>query len=136
MMEISAGLLIVQQNRILLAHPTNAPWYGTYTIPKGKLEDDETPLEAAIRETREEVGVKVNINDIKNKKKPYIIEYKNQQGNIYKILYYFLVEPKQEIVIDKNRLQKREVNWAGFVDKDESLSRIFWRFEEMIKFIS
>jgi|JFJP01.1.fsa_nt_gi ADP-ribose pyrophosphatase YjhB (NUDIX family) len=134
-MEISAGILIVQQNRILLAHPTNAPWYGTYTIPKGKLEGDENPLEAALRETYEEVGVRISVEDIKNKKKPYIIEYKNQQGNIYKILYWFVAEPKKEVVIDKSRLQKREVNWAGFLDKDEAMSRIFWRFEEMIKFI-
>ena len=135
-MEISAGLLIIQQNRILLAHPTNAPWYGTYTIPKGKLEDNENPLDAAIRETYEEIGIKIDISDIKNKKKPYIIEYKNQLGNIYKILYYYVCEPKSEILIDNNKLQKREVNWAGFCDKDEALSRIFWRFEEMLKFIS
>ena len=134
-MEISAGLLIVQQNRILLAHPTNSPWYGTYTIPKGKLENDENPLEAAIRETFEEVGVRINIDDIKNKQKPYIIEYKNQIGNVYKILYYYVAEPKIEVVINKNKIQKREVDWAGFVDKDEAMSRIFWRFEEMIKYI-
>jgi hypothetical protein len=81
------------------------------------------------------VGIRINPEDIKNKKKPYIIEYKNQQGNIYKILYWFVAEPKKEVVIDKSRLQKREVNWAGFLDKDEAMSRIFWRFEEMIKFI-
>jgi ADP-ribose pyrophosphatase YjhB (NUDIX family) len=136
MMEISAGLVIIQQNKILLAHPTNAPWYGTYTIPKGKIEGHENPIEAAIRETYEEVGVKINVDDIKDKKKPYIIEYKNQLGNVYKILYYYVAEPKTEIVIDNNKLQKREVNWAGFCDKDEALSRIFWRFEEMLKFIS
>ena len=134
-MEISAGLVIIQQNRILLAHPTNAPWYGTYTIPKGKIELHENPLEAAIRETFEEVGVHITEDEIKNKKTPYIIEYKNQQGNVYKILYYFIAEPKTDIILSKIKLQKREVNWAGFCDKDEALSRIFWRFEEMLKFI-
>lgn len=135
-MEISAGLVIIQQNRILLAHPTNSPWYGTYTIPKGKIEEHENPIEAAIRETHEEVGVKISFDDIKNRKKPYIIEYKNHLGNVYKILYYYISEPKNEIIIDKNRIQKREVDWAGFCDKDEALSRIFWRFEEMLKYIS
>lgn len=135
-MEISAGLVIIQHNKILLAHPTNAPWYGTYTIPKGKIEPNESPLEAAIRETYEEVGINIGIDDIKDKKKPYIIEYKNQFGKIYKILYYFIVELKTEIIIDNNKLQKKEVNWAGFLDKDEALFRIFWRYEEMLKFIS
>jgi ADP-ribose pyrophosphatase YjhB (NUDIX family) len=135
-MEISAGLLIIQQNRILLAHPTNAPWYGTYTIPKGKVEEGESFVEAAIRETEEEIGIKIDIKDIKNKKKPNVIEYTNEKGKVYKVLYYFIVEPKVEIVINKNKLQKKEVDWAGFVDKDEALSRIFWRYEEMIKNIS
>jgi ADP-ribose pyrophosphatase YjhB (NUDIX family) len=135
-MEISAGLLIVQQNRILLAHPTNAPWYGTYTIPKGKVEEGESLLDAAIRETKEEIGIKIEVKDVKNKKKPNIIEYTNEKGKVYKILYYFIVEPKIEIVINQNKLEKKEVDWAGFVDKDEALSRIFWRFEEMIKNIS
>lgn len=135
-MEISSGLLIVQQNRILLAHPTNAPWYGTYTIPKGKLKDGETFIEAAIRETEEEIGIKIDIKDIKNKKKPNVIEYTNEKGRVYKVLYYFVVEPKVEIIVNKNKLQKKEVDWAGFVDKDEALSRIFWRFEEMIKNIN
>ena len=40
-----------------------------------------------------------------------------------------------DIVVNKNKLEKREVDWAGFLDKDEALSRIFWRFEEMLKFI-
>jgi len=135
-MEISAGLLIVQQNRILLAHPTNAPWYGTYTIPKGKVEEGESLLDAAIRETKEEIGIKIEVKDVKNKKKPNIIEYTNEKGKVYKILYYFIVEPKIEIVINQNKLEKKEVDWAGFVDRDEALSRIFWRFEEMIKNIS
>jgi len=135
-MEISAGLLIVQQNKILLCHPTNAPWYGTYTIPKGKVEEDETFVEAAIRETYEEVGIKIDIKDIKKKKKPNVIEYTNEKGKVYKTLYYFVVEPKMDIIVSQNKLQKKEVDWAGFVDKDEALSRIFWRFEEMIKNIS
>ena len=134
-MEISAGILVVQQNRILLAHPTNAPWYGTYTIPKGKIEVNENPLQAAIRETYEEVGIRINYDDIKNKNKPYVIEYKNELGVVYKTLYYFVAEPKMDIVVNKNKLEKREVDWAGFLDKDEALSRIFWRFEEMIKYI-
>jgi ADP-ribose pyrophosphatase YjhB (NUDIX family) len=133
-MEISAGLLIVQQNRILLGHPTNAPWYGTYTIPKGKVEEDESLIDAAIRETYEEIGIKIDINDIKNKLN--IIEYKNEKGVIYKIVKYFVVEPKQEIIINKSRLQKREIDWAGFLDKDEARARIFWRYEEMLDYIT
>jgi len=133
-MQTSAGLLIIYDNKILLVHPTNAPWYGTYSIPKGKVEEDETYIEAAIRETEEEVGIKIKPKYID--KKPYKIQYKNEKGYVYKELIYFLVNLDKEITIDKNNLQKREIDWAGFVDKDEAMSRIFWRFEEMLNFLN
>lgn len=133
-MQESAGLLIIHNNKMLLVHPTNAPWYGTYSIPKGKLEKGETYIDAAIRETKEETGIKISTNQIN--KTPYKIQYKNEKGKIYKELTYFLVNLNYDIKIDKNKLQLNEIDWAGFVDKDEAISRIFWRFEEMLKFLN
>lgn len=134
-MEISAGLLIIQDNKILLAHPTSAPWYGTYTIPKGKVQKNETLIDAAMRETFEEVHVKIDINDIENIDNPNIIEYINEKGVVYKKLFYFVVHPKTNIKINKKKLGIKEVDWAGFIDKNESMDRIFWRFDEMLKLI-
>lgn len=130
----SAGLLIIQNNKILLAHPTNAPWYGSYTIPKGKIENGESYLEAALRETKEEIGIVIDAIDV-NENNYYQINYRHQNNKIYKKLYYFIVYPKHEIIIDKNMLGLREVDWAGFVNKDDSMNRIFWRFEEMINYL-
>ncbi len=39
-------------------------WPLHWTIPGGKIENDEDPLECAIRETMEEVGVRIQRNDI------------------------------------------------------------------------
>ena len=129
-MQKSGGLLILHDNKMLLLHPTNAPWYGTYSIPKGKLEKNETYLEAAIRETEEEVGIKIKEHQID--KTHRVIQYKNEKGAVYKELYYFIVNLDEPIKIDKNKIQKNEIDWAGFVDKDEAMNRIFWRFEEMM----
>jgi ADP-ribose pyrophosphatase YjhB (NUDIX family) len=134
-MEVSAGLLIIQDNKILLGHPTSAPYFGSYTIPKGKVEEGESYLIAALRETREEVGIDVNPDDIVNKDNPFLIEYKNEKNVIYKKLYYFVVQPREEIIIDKDKLQKREIDWAGFLGYNDSMARIFWRYEEMLNYI-
>lgn len=133
-MQISAGLLILHNNKILLIHPTNAPWYGTYSIPKGKLEKGETIIQAAIRETEEEIGIRIKEKQINKEYK--IIEYKNERGKIYKKLYYFIVNLDEPLHLDKSKLQLTEIDWAGFVDKNEALDRIFWRFEEFLSYLN
>ena len=61
MITISSGIVLIYNNRILLCHPTNSKWIKTYSIPKGKKEkNNETLLETAIRETKEETGIDLN----------------------------------------------------------------------------
>jgi ADP-ribose pyrophosphatase YjhB (NUDIX family) len=62
--QISAGLAIIQDNKILLEHPTNSPWFNSYSIPKGQMEPGENSIQTAIRETEEELGIVINPADI------------------------------------------------------------------------
>lgn len=57
---IASGLFIVKKDKkLLICHPTNHP-KNFYSIPKGKVEDDEIFLEAAFRETYEETNLDLN----------------------------------------------------------------------------
>lgn len=61
----SAGLLMFRKKRgglqVFLVHPGGPFWAkkeeGAWSIPKGEFGGDEPPLEAAIREFKEEIGV-------------------------------------------------------------------------------
>lgn len=58
---ISCGSIIVKDNKILIAKPYgNQKW----NIPKGKMEDYETSLDTAIRETQEECNIDITKNRI------------------------------------------------------------------------
>lgn len=67
---ISSGLLIYRMKKgqleVLLVHPGGPFWskkdLGTWSIPKGEVEEDEGLLEGAIREVREETGILVEGN--------------------------------------------------------------------------
>ncbi len=64
----SAGLLVYRktngQIEVFLVHPGGPFWVnkdeGAWSIPKGEFEEDEDPLEAAIREFKEETGFSID----------------------------------------------------------------------------
>jgi len=120
----SSGLLIIKNGKILLAHSKNSnSEQSSYTIPKGKIEKNESKIEAAIRETYEEVGVMISEDEID--KNEYIIDYKSKNGKIYKKLFYFIVNLDYNVEIN---VDNREIDKADFFTKEESRSKIFWRF--------
>lgn len=56
---IVAGTLPVHGSRVLLCQRAIEPGYGLWTLPAGFMENGETTVEAALRETREEAGALV-----------------------------------------------------------------------------
>jgi 8-oxo-dGTP pyrophosphatase MutT (NUDIX family) len=118
-----------------VSHPTNANWNGTYSIPKGMIENNESSIDAAIRETFEETGIKILKEQINPTE--YCIDYKNSKGTIYKKVFYFIANVENlPDVLPKNQIQMEEVDWVGFLDKNDAESKIFWRFKEMLNHLN
>ena len=58
----AAGLVLIRDKSILMQH--RAPWVhngDTWGIPGGARDSHETPLEAALREANEEIGIDTNL---------------------------------------------------------------------------
>jgi ADP-ribose pyrophosphatase YjhB (NUDIX family) len=62
--KLVAGCLVVDAGRALLLRRGNEPRRGKWTFPGGYVDFGETMTEAALRETREEVGMRVRIGEI------------------------------------------------------------------------
>ena len=132
--KMAAGLVVIQDNKILLVHPSGSPWWGTYSIPKGEIEKKEDIVEAAIRETLEETGIKIKKKHISSDGNGFI-DYADNKGRIYKRVYYFVAYPKKPITPDMFTPQIKEVDWVGFVSKKDAKKRIFGRFKPLLKLL-
>jgi len=136
-MKVSAGIAIVWKGKVLVAHASNASWFRTYTPPKGGVEAGELPIDAAIRETEEEVGIKVRSSDLLD---PFEVLYINPKGKVYKkvILFPLIIKSLSEIGLSSEKvplgqLQLEEVDDARFMLPDEFKERVLPRYYEPLK---
>jgi 8-oxo-dGTP diphosphatase len=61
----AAGLILIRDQSILMQH--RAPWVhngDTWGIPGGARDSHETPLEAALREANEEIGIDIQLLNV------------------------------------------------------------------------
>ncbi len=141
-MDKSAGIIIILNNKkVLLAHPTNSRWTNTYSFPKGGIEEGESQIDAAIRELKEETSIEVSIDKIEDKK-PIVVQYNDKNGKIYKEVYLFKVyiNDISEIglsdeTLPKEMLQIEELDWCGFLTKEEAKTKIFYRVADLLNLI-
>ena len=63
---VTVHLLFVRKNQILIARRANTGYRdGEYSVPAGHLDGGETVRAAAAREAEEEVGVRIEADDIR-----------------------------------------------------------------------
>ncbi len=123
--EKSCGTIIIENNKVLLIQQTDNAW----GFPKGHVENNETEQETAIRETKEETNLDVEI--ISNKK--YIINYKIN-NEIDKEVVFFLAKKTS----DKIKKQDEEIKNIKWVDLNQAFDIITYEntkdiYKEVLK---
>ena len=125
----SAGLAIVFDGKVLLGHSTGRKSNTGFGISKGGIDGGESVIEAAIRETREEFGIKVPRSLIKSPEYTFVVTSRKYKYN--KVVYYYIVELEslaqiglKELKVPKKQLQVKEVDSARFMDREEANKHI------------
>jgi ADP-ribose pyrophosphatase YjhB (NUDIX family) len=62
--KVGAGVLAVQDGRVVLVRRAMVPAIGSWCLPAGFVEYDESPDEAAVRECLEETGLQVRLTGL------------------------------------------------------------------------
>jgi predicted NUDIX family NTP pyrophosphohydrolase len=105
-------------------------------IPKGGLNLDESPLDAAIRETSEEIGFKVTAEQLTTD--PIIFNYNDKKGKKYKVVYCYVLNLDniphfvKDNIWPSEMLQIEEVDKAAFYTAEEAEKKIFWRMKNLL----
>ena len=96
---------------VVLVH---RPKYDDWTLPKGKLEPGEDPLEAALREVREETGLECVPGPALGS-----IEYLDSSGRD-KVVDYWLMEPRSDELEPTKEVD--EARWMSFEEAPAQVS--------------
>ncbi len=102
--EKSCGCIIIEDKKVLLVHQTKGHW----GFPKGHIEENETEIQTALREVKEETNLDVEID----KSRRYTESYITDTGAEKEVVLFIA-----KIVGGKIKPQESEVSnikWLSF----------------------
>ena len=111
MKTIVAQVYVKKDNKILMVQENKEGIKGKWNMPAGKLEDGESIIEAAIRETKEETNLNVSIKGL-----IAIQETVSSLGQL--VILYFL----GEYVSGTIKYDKKEISDVKWMSEKEILS--------------
>ena len=126
--EISAGIIIFRKEKnkikfLLLEKPS-----GLFEFPKGLIEKSEDPKNTALREAKEEAGIKkIKIIDDFKETVKYVYNFKGKR--IFKIVVFYLGKTREKQI--KVSFEHLGGNWYEF-EKAEKLLK-FKNYKDLLK---
>jgi 8-oxo-dGTP pyrophosphatase MutT (NUDIX family) len=127
--EISAGGVVFRRSpvgiEILIC---KAASYHRWVLPKGLVDKGEKLEQTALREVREEVGVRARLIDNLGEPEQYIFTFRGVR--IFKKVYYFLMEYEQ----GSEQIHDHEMEEVKWVPIDDALTLLAYEgSREMVR---
>jgi 8-oxo-dGTP diphosphatase len=116
---LAAGGIVLRQAKTPLVAVVRLRKRNEWVLPKGKLDDGETPREAAEREVMEETGHDVFVHEFLG-----TLVYESRGGS--KVVHYWRMEARGDAAYELMR-DVRAVDWLPLGDAVDRLSRGYER---------
>lgn len=104
---VAVDILLFYKNEILLIKRARKPYAGFYAFPGGFVKENERIKKAALRELREETGIKLKQNQLKffcYADKPN----RDPRGRVISFVFYVLLREKPEVKASRREIAKAE----------------------------
>lgn len=113
--QVGANAVVERAGSVLLVRLNYGPRDGRWALPGGIVENDETPEEAAIRETEEETGYRVELDGL-------LAVFRRPRAPIVIVTY------RAHIVAGELRLAPEETSEIAFFPRDRlpQLDELAW----------
>lgn len=111
-LEKACGCIIIEDDKVLLVKQTQGHW----GFPKGHIEENETEIETAIREVKEETNMDVEIIDSNR----YTMQYTTDKDNLKEVVLYIARNIGGKIKAQECEIN--EIKWLGFKEALEVIS--------------
>ena len=110
--EKSCGCIVVNEGKVLLVQHNAGHW----DFPKGHMEENETEIETAIREVKEET----NIDVIPDETKRYEQEYMLENGVLKQVVLFVARKTSNNIKAQESEVQN--IKWFDFKEAAEIIT--------------
>ena len=104
--EKSCGCVVFDEGKVLMIQHNEGHW----DFPKGHVEGNETEIQTAIREVKEETNIDVNVKS----QNRYTIEYSPKDGVLKEVVYFIATKNSNECKPQESEVQK--VEWVRIED--------------------
>ena len=104
--DLGVAACVVHEERILLVQEAKGPHQGLWGVPKGFVDEGETPFSATLRELKEECGIEGEIESIIGMRECV----RNGQTAVFIV---YLVKPLSiDVLVDENEIMN--FGWFSF----------------------
>lgn len=109
--EKCCGAIIIDNKKVLIVKHQK----GHFDFPKGHVENNETEVETALREVKEETSLEIELDE----RKRYVISYSPKEGTIKEVIFFLAKPITKEVKPQVNEIA--EIKWLSF---EEAVERI------------
>lgn len=111
--EKSCGAIIIHNNQVLLIQQNQGFW----GFPKGHVEGEETEIETAIREVKEETNLDIVVDETLRFENRYITD-----KNVDKTVILFVGRPVNDINVIPQIAEIKNIKWVDWKEAEDIIT--------------